>query len=52
MLSACNAALVADQAYAPWLEAIGAEAVLVWPDRYVFGSAHDTNEMRGLVAAL
>jgi 3-(3-hydroxy-phenyl)propionate hydroxylase len=52
MLAARDVALVADAAYGPWLEDIGAEAVLVRPDRYVFGAAHDAEEMRGLVAAL
>jgi 3-(3-hydroxy-phenyl)propionate hydroxylase len=52
MLAERDVALVADPAYGPWLEDIGAEAVLVRPDRYVFGAAHDAGEMRALVAAL
>ena len=52
MLKARDVAVVADAAYGPWLEGLGAEAVLVRPDRYIFGAAHDANEMRALVAAL
>jgi 3-(3-hydroxy-phenyl)propionate hydroxylase len=52
MLQARDVAVVADAAYGPWLAGLGAEAVLVRPDRYVFGAAHDANEMRALVAAL
>jgi 3-(3-hydroxy-phenyl)propionate hydroxylase len=52
MLRARDVAVVADAAYGPWLEGLGAEAVLVRPDRYVFGAAHDADEMRALVAAL
>nr|WP_294504811.1 bifunctional 3-(3-hydroxy-phenyl)propionate/3-hydroxycinnamic acid hydroxylase [uncultured Rhodopila sp.] len=52
MLRARDVAVVTDSAYGPWLDGIGAEAVLVRPDRYVFGAAHDANEMRALVAAL
>lgn len=52
MLAERDVALVADAAYGPWLDDIGAEAVLVRPDRYVFGAAHDADEMRALVAAL
>jgi 3-(3-hydroxy-phenyl)propionate hydroxylase len=52
MLRARDVAVVADAAYGPWLEGLGAEAVLVRPDRYILGAAHDANEMRALVAAL
>ena len=52
MLRARDVAVVADAAYGPWLEGLGAEAVLVRPDRYIFGAAHDADEMRALVAAL
>ncbi len=52
MLKARDVAVVADAAYGPWLESLGAEAVLVRPDRYILGAAHDANEMRALVAAL
>lgn len=44
--------VVADAAHGPWLEGVGAEAVLVRPDRYIFGAARDADEMRALVAAL
>ncbi len=52
MLKARDVAVMMDAAYGPWLERLGAEAVLVRPDRYVFGAAHDADEMRALVAAL
>jgi 3-(3-hydroxy-phenyl)propionate hydroxylase len=52
MLRARDVAVVADAAYGPWLAGLGAEAVLVRPDRYIFGAAHDADEMRALVAAI
>jgi 3-(3-hydroxy-phenyl)propionate hydroxylase len=35
-----------------WLDDIGAEAVLVRPDRYIHGAARDLSEMKDLVASI
>ena len=53
-LAARGAVLVADDApgVAALLDGLSAEAVLLRPDRYVFGAARDAAEMRQLAAAL
>jgi 3-(3-hydroxy-phenyl)propionate hydroxylase len=46
--------VVADDAPEPrtWLEAAGASAMLVRPDRYVLGAVHSLQELNALVAAI
>jgi 3-(3-hydroxy-phenyl)propionate hydroxylase len=46
--------VVADDASEPqaWLQAAGASAILVRPDRYVLGEAHSQQELSALVAAV
>ncbi|MBV8576485.1 MAG: hypothetical protein JOZ58_15825, partial [Acetobacteraceae bacterium] len=46
--------VVADDAPEPqaWLQAAGASAILVRPDRYVLGEAHSQQELNALVAAV
>ncbi len=46
--------VVADDAPEPraWLQAAGAPAILVRPDRYVLGEAHSRQELSALVAAV
>jgi 3-(3-hydroxy-phenyl)propionate hydroxylase len=51
-LAARGAVLVADAALAPWLDDVGALAVLVRPDRYVLGAARDADELAALAAAI
>ncbi len=51
-LAARDVAIVADAATHAWLEATGAEAVLVRPDRYVLGAARTVPEMQALAASI
>lgn len=41
-----------DAALAPWLQQLGANAVVLRPDRYVFGTANTAQELRQLMARL
>lgn len=47
-----DVAVVADAVPQAWLEATGAEAVLVRPDRYVLGAARTVPEMQALAASI
>ena len=51
-LSALDAHYVTDPALEPWLRQLGAGLLVLRPDRYVFGSANDANELRQLIAKL
>jgi 3-(3-hydroxy-phenyl)propionate hydroxylase len=50
--SHCGVAVIADPAVQPWLDQLGAEAVMVRPDRYVLGAARNQAELRDLLAAV
>lgn len=45
-------AWLTDTALAPWLQQLGAAAVVLRPDRYVFGIANSSDELRQLIARL
>jgi 3-(3-hydroxy-phenyl)propionate hydroxylase len=51
-LGALGVAWLTDAALAPWLQQVGADAVVLRPDRYVFGIANSLHELRQLLARL
>ncbi len=52
LLGGRDIAVVSDAAYGGWLEAMGAIAVVVRPDRYVFGAARDFDELRAALVGI
>jgi 3-(3-hydroxy-phenyl)propionate hydroxylase len=44
--------VIADAALHPWLDEIGADVVVVRPDRYVLGAARSVAEARAMVRAV
>jgi 3-(3-hydroxy-phenyl)propionate hydroxylase len=48
----CVHARACDTLLADWLQGLGAQAVLVRPDHYVYGAAVDTGELRSLLGDL
>lgn len=44
--------VIRDTAVQPWLDQLGAEAVMVRPDRYVLGAARNATELEDLLAAV
>jgi 3-(3-hydroxy-phenyl)propionate hydroxylase len=51
-LRAADTCWLADAALAPWLDALGTRHVLLRPDRYVFGTARDLDELAQVAATL
>lgn len=47
-----DVAVITDAAVQPWLDQLGAAAVLVRPDRYVLGAARNQTELDDLLAAV
>jgi len=51
-LGTLGVAWLTDAALAPWLQQVGADAVVLRPDRYVFGIANSLHELRRLLGRL
>ncbi len=47
-----NLTIIRDAAVQPWLDHLGAEAVMIRPDRYVLGAARNEGELNDLLAAV
>lgn len=50
--SRAGLAVITDPAVQQWLDDLGAEAVMVRPDRYVLGAARNRSELEDLLAAI